>query len=62
MDIDEYFARALPHQKSEKVKERQNRGIKVIIVGDDINDAPTLTQVDLGIAIGAGINVTIESA
>src|SRR3989339_2184429 len=62
LGIDEYFARILPHQKSEKVKELQNRGLKVAMVGDGINDAPALTQADLGIAIGAGTNVAIESA
>ncbi|MBI5411785.1 HAD-IC family P-type ATPase [Candidatus Peregrinibacteria bacterium] len=62
LGINEYFARILPHQKSEKVKELQNRGLKVAMVGDGINDAPALTQADLGIAIGAGTNVAIESA
>ncbi len=62
LGIDEYFARILPHQKSEKVKELQSRGLKVAMVGDGINDAPALTRADLGIAIGAGTNVAIESA
>ena len=62
LGIDEYFARILPHQKSEKVRELQARSLKVAMVGDGINDAPALTQADLGIAIGAGTNVAIESA
>jgi len=62
LGIDEYFARVLPHQKSERVKELQNRNLKVAMIGDGINDAPALTQADLGVAIGAGTNVAIESA
>ncbi|MBI2024636.1 MAG: heavy metal translocating P-type ATPase [Candidatus Harrisonbacteria bacterium] len=62
LQIDEYFARVMPDQKSDKVKVLQSTGRKIAMVGDGVNDAPALTQADLGIAIGAGTNVALESA
>jgi Cu2+-exporting ATPase len=62
LGIDEYFAQVLPDQKAEKIAALKQKGYKVVMVGDGINDAPALVTADVGVAIGAGTDVAIESA
>lgn len=61
LGIEEYFAEVMPDEKAKKIEELKKRGLTVAMVGDGINDAPALASANVGIAIGAGADVAVES-
>lgn len=62
LGIDEFYSEVMPHQKDEIISMLQSKGNKVGMVGDGINDSPALARADIGVAVGAGTDIAIESA